>query len=153
MEQISTKLIALNQDAKNWEDALIIAGNILEVNGYITADYTHEMINAVHDLGPYIVIAPGIAFGHARPSNSVKRTGFSIVTLNKPVEFGNKENDPVSIIMALSAINSEDHLNTLQRLIEFLQVEKNISYLKQAKTEQDKETIIRLINNGGDKDA
>jgi PTS system ascorbate-specific IIA component len=55
------------------------------------------MVDSLHENGPYIVVAPGFAFAHARPSESVRRTGMSWVRLAEPVEFGHTSNNPVSL--------------------------------------------------------
>ena len=62
------------------------------------------MINAVEELGPYIVIIPHIAIAHARPSDNVLKNGISLITLKEPVEFGNKDNDPVYYIFFMCKI-------------------------------------------------
>ena len=60
------------------------------------------MIETVEKMGPYIVIAPGLALAHSRPSEAVLKTGLSWVRLSTPVKFGNKANDPVSLVIGLA---------------------------------------------------
>ena len=78
------------------------------------------MIATVEQLGPYIVIAPGIALAHSRPSPAVRRAGISLVTLAEPVEFGHRQNDPVSLVVGLAAPDDEGHVTALATLAEFL---------------------------------
>ena len=35
--------------------------------GFTEPTYTEAMIDVVRDMGPYIVLAPGLAMPHARP--------------------------------------------------------------------------------------
>jgi PTS system ascorbate-specific IIA component len=78
------------------------------------------MIATVEQLGPYIVIAPGIALAHSRPSPAVLRPGISIVTLADPVEFGHRQNDPVRLVVGLAAPDDDGHVTALATLAEFL---------------------------------
>ncbi|SKC89652.1 BglG family transcription antiterminator [Maledivibacter halophilus] len=121
--------IKLQVKADDWEEAIKKAGDILVEEDKIENLYVDNMIQSVKDLGPYIVIMPGIAFAHARPDETVKETCMSMITLNKPVKFGSKENDPVSIVFAFGANNEESHLKALQDLAKFLSVEKNFQML------------------------
>jgi PTS system ascorbate-specific IIA component len=92
------------------------AGVGLERSGAATSAYTDAMVATVEKLGPYIVIAPGLALAHARPSEAVIRTGFSWVRPAQPVEFGHAKNDPVSLVVGLAAIDHEVHQAALMEL-------------------------------------
>ncbi|MFO6427822.1 PTS sugar transporter subunit IIA [Escherichia coli] len=48
--------------------------------------YYQAILDGVEQFGPYFVIAPGLAMPHGRPEEGVKKTGFSLVTLKKPLE-------------------------------------------------------------------
>jgi len=86
--------ITIGASATDWRDAIRWAGRVLIASGTITNQYTDEMIATVESLGPYIVIAPGIALAHSRPSPAVLHAGFSVVTLKRPVEFGPAQSGP-----------------------------------------------------------
>lgn len=124
--------IKLQVKVENWEEAISEAGKILVNKKQITEKYVENMINAIKDLGPYIVIMPGIAFAHARPDESVIETCMSMITLKTPVNFGSKEKDPVSIVFAFAAENGDTHINALQDLAKFLSVEKNVKLLNES---------------------
>lgn len=124
--------IMLNVKVRDWEEAIEKAGSILVNEGKVEKSYVDNMIQSVKDLGPYIVVMPSIAFAHARPDESVKETCMSMITLKNPVEFGSKQNDPVSIVFAFGANNKGEHLKALQDLAKFLSVEKNIKFLNNA---------------------
>jgi PTS system ascorbate-specific IIA component len=105
---------------EDWRAAVAAAGEALAASGATTAAYTAEMIASIEQMGPYIVLAPGIALPHARPSASVRRAGVSVVTLAHPVPFGHPENDPVRLVVALAAPDSGAHTRALAALAELL---------------------------------
>ncbi|MFB7721664.1 PTS sugar transporter subunit IIA [Nocardia sp. NPDC056100] len=111
--------IELDVPAEDWRSAIAAAGSLLTATGVATADYTDEMIRNVEDNGPYIVIAPGFAFAHARPSPAVQRTGMSWVRLREPVAFGSP-NDPVDLVVALAATDSGVHTDAMAALARLL---------------------------------
>ncbi len=112
--------IAIDAPAGDWRDAVRLSGARLTAAGSTDPAYTDEMIATVEQLGPYIVIAPGIALAHSRPSPAVHRTGMSLVTLAEPVAFGHRENDPVRLVIGLAAPDDEGHVTALATLAEFL---------------------------------
>ncbi|WP_132992848.1 PTS sugar transporter subunit IIA [Gordonia zhaorongruii] len=108
-ELLRRDAIALDVEVDDWQEALTVAGSLLTSTGIATDTYTAEMIESVVEKGPYIVIAPGFAFAHARPSPAVHRTGMSWVRLARPVAFGHRSNDPVDLIVALAATDTAAH--------------------------------------------
>lgn len=72
---ITADCIALDVSATTWEEAVLAAGGLLEQADIAGPAYTGSMIDNVETNGPYIVVAPGFAFAHARPSPAVHRTG------------------------------------------------------------------------------
>lgn len=113
---LAPEAVVAHAPAITWEDALRAAGDALVRSGATTDEYTNEMIEAVRTLGPYIVIAPGIALAHARPSPAVLHVGVSIVTLAEPVEFGQPTNDPVDLVVGLAATDHDAHLEVMRGL-------------------------------------
>ncbi|WP_297627359.1 PTS sugar transporter subunit IIA [Nocardia sp.] len=107
--------IELDVQVSGWREAIAAAGSLLTSTGVAAPAYTAEMIGNVEENGPYIVIAPGFAFAHARPSPAVHHTGMSWVRLREPVEFGSP-NDPVDLVVALAATDSEVHTDAMAAL-------------------------------------
>ncbi|MCG8400799.1 MAG: PTS sugar transporter subunit IIA [Firmicutes bacterium] len=126
---LDREAIQLQVKAADWEEAVEKAGAILVNQGKVKHVYIENMIQAIKDLGPYIVIMPGIAFAHARPDASVVETCMSMITLAHPVKSGSKQNDPVHVVFAFAARDGEEHLKALQDLAKFLSAEKNIRLL------------------------
>jgi PTS system ascorbate-specific IIA component len=122
---LTTKAIRIGASAPDWRAAVRLAGDALETSGATAPAYTDEMIATVEQLGPYIVIAPGIALAHSRPSPAVLRAGISLVTLGRPVAFGHRTNDPVRLVVGLAAPDEEGHITALSTLAEFLSDEES----------------------------
>lgn len=141
---ITKEAIKVNYAAKDWEEAINKAGELLVTTGCAEPSYSQAMVDLVKNLGPYIVIAPRVALAHARPDNGAKETGLSLVTLKHPVNFGNPENDPVELVFGLAAVDSKSHVNLLSKLAGFLEDEKNIDYLCNCKESAD---ITNLMNS------
>lgn len=116
VDALAENAIILGANADDWRHAVTLAGDALVASGTTTDAYTEAMISAVEELGPYIVIAPGLALAHARPSEAVLTTGLSWVALSETVEFGHEANDPVSLVIGLAATDHEGHLEVMAGL-------------------------------------
>ncbi|MFD2757298.1 PTS sugar transporter subunit IIA [Gulosibacter faecalis] len=113
---ISVDAIELDVAADDWRAAVMAAGDLLVQTGATQPAYTDAMLATIDEHGPYIVIAPGFALAHARPDESVERTGLSFARLAAPVEFGSDDNDPVTIVMGLAAADATQHQQALAAL-------------------------------------
>lgn len=147
-EIISRENINLQINAKDWRAAMTAAGNLLVTGGYTTPSYTEEMIAAVETLGPYIVVAPGIALAHSRPAPSVLKTGISLTTLASPINFGSEENDPVSIVFGLCATDNNSHINIISQLVNFLDGDNSTLFLQESQSIEDVYQAINNVNQG-----
>mgnify|MGYP000228613976 FL=1 len=114
------------------EHAIEMAGELLVASGRSTPEYTESMLEAVAENGPYIVIAPGIALAHGRPSEAVLEIGLSLVTLAEPVTFGNEANDPVRLVIGLCAIDHSSHIDIMAELATFLGDSSSVNNLLNA---------------------
>ena len=127
--------IKLQQSCVSWRETFELAGLGLVESSRTTSDYTNEMIQAFEELGPYMVIAPGIALAHGRPSEAVLATGLSLVTLSTPVVFGSTANDPVSLVIGLAAVDHDSHIDLMAALSELLMSEDTVKFLLKATNE------------------
>lgn len=135
--------IALDELVRDWEEAIRRAGALLLQQGAVQQRYVEAMVGAVKELGPYMVIAPGIALAHARPEDGVLRVCMSMVRLSQPVEFGSAANDPVDLVFGLGGVDHEQHLRALKQLALLLQREKAVACLRQARSVSEALAIIR----------
>lgn len=110
---LSEDNVSFRYPAETWEDVIRHGGQLMVDAGFIEPTYTEAMIDVVRDMGPYIVLAPGLAMPHARPEMGAKQVGAALVTLEKPIDFGSPENDPVSVAIFLCAPNKDEHIQLL----------------------------------------
>lgn len=110
---LSEDNVSFRYPAETWEDVIRHGGQLMVDAGFTDPTYTEAMIDVVRDMGPYIVLAPGLAMPHARPEMGAKQVGAALVTLEKPIDFGSPENDPVSVAVFLCAPNKEEHIQLL----------------------------------------
>ena len=125
--------LAVAVSAADREQAIRASGDLLVSSGRVTAEYVEQMLAAVAEFGPYIVIAPGIALAHARPSEAVLETGLSLAVLASPVEFGS-HNDPVRLVFGLAAKDHDGHISVLSALAERLSDQDFVNSLLNAST-------------------
>lgn len=124
--------ISVRATASNWKQAIELAGEALVRSNRTTAEYTQAMVQAFEELGPYMVIAPGIALAHARPSAAVLGTGLALITLSEPVVFGSEANDPVRLVIGLAAVDHDSHIDLMAALSELLMDVMKVNMLLQA---------------------
>lgn len=141
-ELILAEAVRLDVAAADWREAVRAAGDLLTATGTSTDAYTAEMISNVEENGPYIVIAPGFAFAHARPSPAVLRTGMSWVRLARPVEFGHESNDPVDLVVALAARDSAAHTDAMAALARLLADPETERKLRAAATPEEVHAVL-----------
>lgn len=110
---LSEDNVSFRYPAETWEDMIRHGGQLMVDAGFTDPTYTEAMIDVVRDMGPYIVLAPGLAMPHARPEMGAKQVGAALVTLEKPIDFGSPENDPVSVAIFLCAPNKDEHIQLL----------------------------------------
>lgn len=132
MKFLEKDLTAFQVVASSPQEAIQKAGDLLVNQGYVEPQYVDAMIQSFNENGPYIVIAPEIAIPHARPEDGVHEASVSMVKLAEPVVFGNEANDPVSLVFALGASSSEEHLGLLKKLMNVLGNKESINQLKKA---------------------
>ncbi|BDR59692.1 BglG family transcription antiterminator [Xylocopilactobacillus apicola] len=147
-EVLTPNTIKTKYLAKDWQDAVKECGNLLVKDGDATNNYVTAMIQNVKTNGNYIVIAPGIAMPHARPEKGALKIGFSLVTLQTPINFGHPTNDPVKLVIGLCATDNQSHLLALSELVELL---GNLKVVEQINRCQTSEEIYKIIREGNKK--
>jgi PTS system ascorbate-specific IIA component len=129
--------ILLGVDAADWRAAVRLAGDALARSGATTPGYGDQMIRMIEEYGPYVVIAPGLALAHARPSPEVRGDGLAVVTLATPVEFGHPHNDPVSVVIALASASASQHLAAVAAVANVFNDETSVARLEAATSIED----------------
>jgi len=147
-ELIKLENIEVNQEPSTWQDAIKIVGQLLLKSDCIEEKYIQAMIDAVNDLGPYIVIGQHIAIAHAAPEKYVKSNGLTCAILSKPIEFGS-QNDPVKVMFAISSVDGKSHLNMLMDLAKIIgEDDEVVTLLSKCITKEAVYEIINGVNDG-----
>lgn len=134
--------ILIKESVETRSAAIEIAGELLVQSGKAKHSYVASMLDAVERFGPYIVIAPGIALAHGKPSEDVIETGLSLLVLKQAIEFQHAQNDPVQLVFGLAATDHESHMETMAKLAELLSDQDRVSTLL---TSSDSEQIRVLL--------
>ncbi len=126
--------IAVDRRAVDWEEAVRLGGRLMVDAQLVESRYIDAIVRNHREIGPYFIIAPGIAMPHARPENGVLSTGYALVTLSEPVEFGDEENDPVDILIFAGATDRERHnQEVIPQIAELCDSEDVIDALRNAR--------------------
>ena len=121
-EIITAKRALFAEKAENWEDAIRMSCKLLIEDGTIDPGYADEIIAAVRDMGPYIVLMPGFALPHAmKNSENAHGTAIAFMKLANPVSFdaNNSEKD-AKVFFTLAARDSDEHLKNMRKLWKML---------------------------------
>ncbi len=120
-DMLNKKQILLGEFAKDWEEAVRKAGNLLLNNKCVDESYVEDMIQCIKNYGSYMVMGKNIAFPHAKTDNNVNKTAFSIITLKNSVLFPG--DIPVKTIIAFSSKDNKEHLDGFLEIVE--EIEKS----------------------------
>ena len=131
---LTADMIQLKVEVEDWEGAVRAGGQLLYQAEKCTPGYIDAMVRTVNEMGPYMVLAPGLALAHARPEDGVNQVGLSLVTLKTPVNFGSAANDPVELVISFCAVDRESHVDMLKAMAFFLREEDNQRLLREAET-------------------
>jgi len=140
---LKEETLELNVETKDWVDAVKFGGNLLYKDNCVTEEYIQAMIDNVKEIGPYIVVTKGVAMPHAQPDKGALKVGVSLITLKKPVNFGNKENDPVNIVICFSATDSKTHLKALSQLAKLLDNDEALQKISSSTSKAEALEIIK----------
>lgn len=121
--------ILIKDSVVDRNEAISIAGELLVASLKATPEYIESMLEAVEKFGPYIVIAPGIALAHGKPSDEVIVTGLSLLVIRNAIEFKHPQNDPVQLVFGLAATGHDSHIEVMAELAEFLSDSERINSL------------------------
>lgn len=135
--------IALRDSVESWPQALELCAQPLLDSQTITPEYITAIIEQHQKLGPYYVLAPGLAMPHARPEEGAKELGLSLLKLQQGVSFGSPEHDPVDLIIMLAAPDKHSHIEMISSLAELFSSDDDMLLLHQVKT---LEEIKKIIN-------
>lgn len=141
---LTARTIKVKQLAKNWQEAVEIAGYPLVDIGVIDKSFIDAMKKVICKNGPYMVLWPGIALLHAHSTCGVKTLGMSLTTYSKPVFFGHEKNDPVDISLVIAATDISLQYHVLEQLLEVINNPESLNVIRHANEVNE---IIELLQN------
>lgn len=144
LDMVRENIIRLNIKAENWEDAVRFSYEPLLDGGFITQKYIDETVRIMNTVGPYVVITKHIALLHTKPESGAISCAMGIGVLEKPINFGSIEHDPIKYIFSLSAIDNHTHLCAMAELLELFNDDNFFLTLDNATNSSE---IIEYIRN------
>nr|WP_205246212.1 PTS sugar transporter subunit IIA [Enterobacter sp. Acro-832] len=132
----------MQESVEDWPQALELCAKPLLDLQVIEPEYVTAIIQQHHTLGPYYVLAPGLAMPHARPEEGAKGLGLSLLKLKQGVSFGAGEFDPVDVIIMLAAPDKNSHIEMISSLAELFSNDTDMAELHQVNTLEEIKTII-----------
>lgn len=127
----------------DWKEAITLAAQPLLTQKCISSAYVDAIFSAHRTLGPYYVIAPGFALPHARPEQGALKNGLSLLCIKNGVYFNSTENDPVNLVIMLSAISSTEHIKLISALADIVSDQDKLNRLMTAHSVHD---VYQLIH-------
>jgi len=95
--------IQIVDSVSDWKQAIRLSAQPLLAKETMTEAYIDAIFNSHQELGPYYVLAPGLAMPHARPEQGAIKNGLSLLHIKQGVSFDAEENDPVYVVIMLCA--------------------------------------------------
>jgi mannitol/fructose-specific phosphotransferase system IIA component (Ntr-type)/transcriptional antiterminator len=142
-ELVKEDCILLGLDAQDWESAVRKSAEPLVEGSYIEPRYVEAMISNIREMGPYIVISPGIAMPHSLPKDGVIQSCMGLAVLKRAVEFGHKVNDPVRIVICMGTKEGQEHMKGMSELINLLSNDTTLQSIIHAKSSGEVMEIVR----------
>jgi mannitol/fructose-specific phosphotransferase system IIA component (Ntr-type) len=139
---LNTNRIKIDAEASDWEEAIDLGGDILIRENIIEPRYLKAIKETKEKLGPYIVIAPGIAISHSKPEDGVLDVGMSLIRLKEPVDFGHRTNGPVKLLFTLATTDRKTHLEALRQLMHIFLREEDMNTLLNSRNVEEIAKVI-----------
>lgn len=134
--------IQIVDSVNDWKQAITLSAQPLLAKGAITEDYINAIFNSHQELGPYYVLAPGLAMPHARPEQGAIKNGLSLLHIKQGVSFDADENDPIYVVIMLCALSGEEHINMITALAEIFSDDERLVALLEASSMEAIQSVI-----------
>ncbi|MGY0395103.1 PTS sugar transporter subunit IIA [Fusobacterium sp. SYSU M8A802] len=133
IKNILNGMIQVIDNVETWEKAIEIGATPLIKSSKIKFGYVESMIQNIKNMGPYVILIPGVAMPHARPDENVLESSLSLLKINSGVKFS-EETENVYLVFCLAAKDSNSHIEIIEQLTEVLGDDEKIANLIKAKT-------------------
>ena len=99
------------------------------------------MIDSIETTGPYIVLTPGVALPHARPSEGAKKLAMAMLCSRERIYFN--EEKYANLLIILSSVDGHSHINALVHLSNMFGEEETLEKFMEAQTVEE---VVELIH-------
>lgn len=124
------KYVAIEAEAKDWEEALTICGDALISKDCIGKGFVTACIKREKEFPTGLPTTIPVAIPHAA-SNEVKTTSVCVLKLKNPVTFNRMDDSSQTIeariVFNLAIKGSSEHIDFLQKLIAFVMDEGKVT--------------------------
>ncbi len=129
MSLLDDRNVQTKLSGSNWQDVVDLACKPLIESHSITPRYVEAIKELLIKHGPYMVISQGVVLLHAMVGDGVNEVCMSMATIDPPVKFGHKKNDPISLAIVFGTVDNRSHLRALGQLARMLGEKEFISTL------------------------
>ncbi len=135
--------IQIVDSVSDWKQAIRLSAQPLLAKETMTEAYIDAIFNSHQELGPYYVLAPGLAMPHARPEQGAIKNGLSLLNIKQGVSFDAEENDPVYVVIMLCALSGDEHINMITALADIFSDDERLSALLKASSIEEIQRVIK----------
>ncbi len=135
--------IQIVDSVSDWKQAIRLSAQPLLAKETMTEAYIDAIFNSHQELGPYYVLAPGLAMPHARPEQGAIKNGLSLLHIKQGVSFDAEENDPVYVVIMLCALSGDERINMITALADIFSDDERLSALLKASSIEEIQRIIK----------
>lgn len=138
---IEANAIQIGVTESDWQKVIHLAAIPLVAKGYITENYSQAVIDNTLNHGAYYVFDEGVAIPHARPECGVNHNCFSLIVLDKPIQFADSEK--ADIVIMFGAKDSNTHIKEgIRTIVALLDNSETMTKLRAASS---REEVIALL--------
>lgn len=142
MTWLPTENIQIVDSVSDWKQAIRLSAQPLLAKEAINEGYLQAIFNSHQKLGPYYVLAPGLAMPHARPEQGAMKNGLSLLHIKQGVYFDAEENDPIHVVIMLSALSGDEHITMITALAGIFSDDERLSALLKASSIETIQAVI-----------
>lgn len=138
----------------SWHDSIYGSAKPLLEQNVLDNTYLDKIIENVNEYGPYFVIIPNVAMPHSTLGGTgVYKTAIGFCKSETPVVFDPEdESKNARLFFTLAAVDSDKHLENMQKLSELLMIEGLVEDLLQARSKEDLLEVDRKYSKSLEKE-
>lgn len=132
-----------HQKITDWREAIYISCQPLYQQHIITENYSSAIIHSTTQTGCWYILSPGFALPHARPQQGVvsDSSHLSLLRISENCLFPG--NEPIGLVIVLAAVNNHQHINMIQRLLNWLDRNNRLQHLLTCQNQHELQWILQ----------